>query len=95
LQLRLRATAAILTGEAVADIWRAVPEEARTNYGGAPPPGTPLDDPSEHEPRIEPARFAVVRCTLGEIETLHLGSDRHRRARFRADEDWQGVWLAP
>lgn len=95
LQLRLRGTASILTGDAVADIWRAVPSSARTNFGGAPAPGTPIGDPSEHAAHIDPARFAVVRCTLGEIETLHLGPDRHRRARFRADADWRGTWLAP
>jgi len=95
LQLRLRGTASILTGAAVVARWRALPASARTNYGGAPRPGTPIDDPGAHAARIDPARFAVVRCTLGEIETLHLGADRHRRARFRADADWRGSWLAP
>ena len=95
LQLRLRGWATILTGEPVAEIWRAVPASARRNYGGAPAPGTPIDDPSAHEPAVESDRFAVVRCTLGEIETLHLGPDRHRRARFRAADQWRGTWLAP
>lgn len=95
LQLRLGGAAAILTGDAVADIWRAVPTKARSNYGGAPAPATPLDDPSDHDAEIDPGCFAVVRTTLDAIETLHLGQDRHRRAVFEAATGWRGRWLAP
>jgi hypothetical protein len=95
LQLRLRATAEIVTGAAVAPLWAAVPTPARANYGGTPAPGTPIAAPDDHAARVDAARFAVVSCALREIETLHLGRDRHRRARFRADTDWRGTWLAP
>ncbi|MFP4127080.1 MAG: pyridoxamine 5'-phosphate oxidase, partial [Alphaproteobacteria bacterium] len=95
LQLRLRGTAFVLTGEAVADIWRTLTASARSHYGGTPAPGTPIADPSAHDARVEPARFAVVRCAVDEIETLLHGADRHRRARFRADAGWRGTWLAP
>jgi pyridoxine/pyridoxamine 5'-phosphate oxidase len=95
LQLRLRGEASILTGAAVADIWCELPASARENYGGAPAPGTPIAEPGVYAAAVDPARFAVVRCALGEIETLHLGPDRHRRARFRRADDWNGTWLAP
>jgi len=95
LQIRLRATAEVRTGAAVADIWAELAEIERANYGGAPAPGTPVAAPEDHEAASDPERFAVVRCALDEIETLHLGPDRHRRARFTADARWRGTWLAP
>jgi len=95
LQIRLRATAEVRTGAAVADIWAELAEIERANYGGAPAPGTPVAAPEDHEAASDPERFAVVCCALDEIETLHLGPDRHRRACFTADARWRGTWLAP
>jgi pyridoxamine 5'-phosphate oxidase len=95
LQIRLRATAEVHTGAAVADVWAELSEAERANYGGAPTPGTPLAAPEDHEAGADPRRFAVVRCALDEIETLHLGPDRHRRARFTAAAGWRGTWQAP
>lgn len=94
-QLRLRGRAEIDTGEAARAAWERVPEAARTNYGGTPPPGTPIVDPTAHRIAADPGRFAILRCRLDEIETLHLGEDRHRRARFRAADGWRGTWLVP
>ena len=42
-----------------------------------------------------PEEFAVLLCHIAEIETLYLGPDLHRRAKFGADNTWAGQWLAP
>jgi hypothetical protein len=95
LQIRLRATAAVHTGAAVADIWGGLTAAERANYGGSPAPGTPIAAPDDHAAGADARRFAVVQGALDEIETLHLGPDRHRRARFTAADGWRGTWLAP
>ncbi|MGI1663512.1 pyridoxamine 5'-phosphate oxidase family protein [Palleronia sp. KMU-117] len=94
-QIRLTATASILSGADAAGRWARIPEGARTNYGGAPAPGTPLADPAEHRPGATFDRFAVLDLRIDAIETLHLGRDRHRRARFERADGFAGRWIAP
>lgn len=93
LQIRMRATALLRPGSA--DEWARVPEGARRVYGGTPAPGTPIPAPDAHAPAAEPTRFLVVDCTLTEIDLLHLGRSRHRRARFTRADAWAGHWVAP
>jgi hypothetical protein len=95
LQIRLSATATILTGDAAASRWARIPDGARTNYGGSPAPGAPLSDPDDHAPGATSDRFAVLDLALDAIETLHLGRDRHRRARFLRADGFAGQWIAP
>ena len=95
LQIRLRATAQILSGAAVSAIWEALPEAARSDYGGAAPPGSAVALPQDARPFGQADRFAVLRFSVAEIETLHLGADAHRRALFWREDDWKGTWLAP
>jgi hypothetical protein len=92
LQIRLRVRVEVLTGPDVAADWARVPHPARGVYGASPAPGAPLANPHDASPGPDPARFAVLACHVHQIETLHLGKDLHRRARFA---DGQGVWLAP
>ncbi|MEM1343820.1 MAG: pyridoxamine 5'-phosphate oxidase family protein [Pseudomonadota bacterium] len=95
LQIRLRARVGVGQGEAVAEAWQRVPEAARQVYGGTPAPGQEIATPEHHQSAADSARFSVLSCHIEEIETLHLGRDRHRRALFRASAAWRGVWLAP
>lgn len=95
LQMRLRAQVAIATGPAVADRWARVPGGSRRAYGGLPAPATPIDSPTQHDPAPSEARFAVLTCALHEIDALHLGDTRHRRALFRRADGWTGQWIAP
>ncbi|MEM1316121.1 MAG: pyridoxamine 5'-phosphate oxidase family protein [Pseudomonadota bacterium] len=95
LQMRLAATVEVLSGEAVATRWARVPEGPRRAYGGTPPPGAALEDPRAHDAEPTAERFAALLARVEAIETLHLGPDLHRRARFLRAEDWRGVWLAP
>jgi pyridoxine/pyridoxamine 5'-phosphate oxidase len=95
LQLRLAARAEALAGAEAEARWAKIPEGARLAYGGAPAPGAPLDRPEAHDPAPDHARFLPLRLHVEEIETLHLGEDRHRRARFRAADGWAGRWIAP
>ncbi|MEL7460882.1 MAG: pyridoxamine 5'-phosphate oxidase family protein [Pseudomonadota bacterium] len=89
LQIRLRVDVTITVGDGPA--WARVPDTARGVYGGSPPPGAPIDTPGDHAANPTPARFAVLTCTIREIETLTL-DDPHRRARFR---DNTAGWIAP
>ena len=93
LQIRLRALAEVIVGDAA--IWARIPPGAQRVYGGSPTPGARLGDPQNHEPDAILEAFARIVLEVQEIETLHLGPDLHRRARFERSSDWTGTWLAP
>jgi pyridoxamine 5'-phosphate oxidase len=95
LQIRLRMRIRILTGDGVAPDWDRVPQGARLVYGADPAPGRPVSSPDAVILSADPAAFAVLRGTITQIETLHLGPDLHRRCMFSATDGWQGQWLAP
>lgn len=95
LQIRLRMRVEIKTGETVAQQWQRVPDAARKVYGSEPPPGTPVDHPEQLMAQHNQEAFAVLVCRIAEIETLYLGPDFHRRAKFGADAAWTGQWLSP
>lgn len=93
LQMRLRGKAAVITADKEA--WQHVPEAAQRVYGGTPAPATPIASPQRHQPGTGDIQFfARVQVTLFAIETLHLGTDQHRRAVF-ATPKGEGRWLAP
>jgi pyridoxine/pyridoxamine 5'-phosphate oxidase len=91
LQIRLRVHVGVRPGST--GEWQRLPKGAREAYGGTPP-GTALGAPEEADAVPDPARFAILTAQVREIEALWLGTP-HRRARFRAAEDWQGMWVAP
>lgn len=95
LQIRLRCKVDILSGDSVQAIWERMSNGHRSNYGGTPRPGTPIEEPKDYLVTPHAQRLAVLRCVIAEIETLHLGSNPHRRAIFRRAAGWQGAWLAP
>jgi pyridoxamine 5'-phosphate oxidase len=95
LQMRLRVDVEIKSGENAAEQWQRVPLAARNVYGSQPSPGTPMDHPEQWIAQANPDAFAVLVCHITEIETLYLGPDLHRRARFNVDAAWAGQWLAP
>ncbi|PWK61627.1 pyridoxamine 5'-phosphate oxidase [Roseicyclus mahoneyensis] len=90
LQIRARAMALLEPGDPA--VFANLPPEAQANYGG-PVPGTPLPGPAKRAAG-DPARFTRILCHLTEVDALLL-SDPHRRARYRADGNWQGQWIVP
>ena len=94
LQIRLTASVKILTGIDVEPQWDRIPVGSRVSYGTLPEPGTPIPDVYAYEKLGDRARFAVLKCSLLEMDLVHLGT-RHRRAAFVCDDDWAGTWLAP
>lgn len=92
LQIRARARVAVRTGRPVEAEWQAVPDAARHNYGGQPPPSTPMARAEEYEETAERQRFALLVAEISSLDILHLG-DMHRRALFAPDRDPN--WLAP
>jgi pyridoxamine 5'-phosphate oxidase len=95
LQIRMRVQIAVNSGAAVDDHWQRVPEAARIVYGSMPPPGALIDHPEQFKAHTNPDAFAVLMCHIVEIETLCLGSDLHRRAKFSNVDAWAGQWLSP
>ncbi len=95
LQIRLRIRVEIKSAEAAAQQWERVPDGARKVYGSMPAPGTPIDQPDQLIAQADISAFAVLNCHIGEIETLYLDPDLHRRAKFGAEASWNGTWLAP
>lgn len=90
LQIRARARATLVPGDA--ETFANLPPGAQANYGGLPP-GTPVSDTPDTGSG-DPARFTRMLCELTEIDALVL-ADPHRRARYRADANWQGRWITP
>lgn len=95
LQLRLRGTAVILSGADADPIWRALPPHATADYGTVPAPGSEIPEPAQRATTGSISGFAVLVVQAVSLETLHIGRDRHRRARFQKGDRWGGVWLAP
>ena len=90
LQIRARGLATLAPGDPA--LFATLPAEVQANYGG-PAPGTPLAEDPDTGPG-DPTRFTRILCHLTEIDALLLGAP-HRRARYPADSDWQGAWIAP
>lgn len=94
LQLRVTTRVEIVTGAEVQAQWDAVPAASRVSYGTAPVPGTPIDHVYAYDKPPVRDRFAVLSCDVHEMDVVHLGA-QHRRALFRAEDDWTGQWVAP
>lgn len=90
LQIRLRMTAELSAGPE--DVWNRFGPGTRRNYALSQLPGAPLEVPEELEPATDPSQFMVISAKIEVIETLHLGRDLHRRARFIAGKS---NWIAP
>lgn len=93
-QIRLQCDVSILTGAAVMDRWRAIPDHSKLSYGITPPPGQPIPQSDAYVKKPDPKAFAVLSCKVIHIDAVHLGKP-HRRASFSRVGDWQGNWLAP
>ena len=95
LQIRLRGSAEVITGERVLADWQAIGEAQRGNYGTEPSPGTPIAESGAFGRVPDPARLAILRITLTEIDAVHLARPHDIRARFARARNWQGHWVAP
>lgn len=94
LQIRLTTFVEILTGVDIDQQWERVPVASRVSYGTVPNPGAPISSAYAYEKPSKRDRFAVLKCSLLEMDLVHLG-ERHRRAVFVRENDWAGTWLAP
>ncbi|SFH21295.1 Pyridoxamine 5'-phosphate oxidase [Palleronia marisminoris] len=94
LQIRARVDVEILTGPALDNRWNALAEPAARNYGGRPPPSTPMTSAHDYEETTERDRFAVLVGHVTSMDVVHLGK-MHRRALFESKDGFAGMWLAP
>ncbi|MCK0151123.1 pyridoxamine 5'-phosphate oxidase family protein [Marivita sp. S6314] len=94
LQLRLSTSVEITQGAAVAQKWSRVPGGSRMAYGASPKPGTAIPHAHAYEKLASESCFAVLTCTIRQIELMHL-ADPHRCAVFKADDGWCGEWRVP
>ena len=84
-----------MNATACRSVCAAIGEVQRGNYGTAPPPGTPIAESGAFARVPDPARLAILRVTLREVDTVHLAQPHDIRARFARADDWQGHWVAP
>ena len=94
LQIRVSTTVKIASGEAVAAKWSHVPDGSRMSYGASPQPGTAIDHAHAYTKLASSDWFTVLTCRIIEIELMQL-AEIHRRAVFKAANDWKGQWWVP
>ena len=110
IQVRATGEATVHTQDEIADDhWSRSPTRSRRCYLAPAIPGSATDHPSPNLPDAlidrEPTQdeseagrpnFAVLRCTLRELDFLNLHHEGHVRARFARDgDDWVGTWIEP
>jgi pyridoxine/pyridoxamine 5'-phosphate oxidase len=94
LQIQMDVDVEIKTGEITIPYWNNVPTNSRSAYGAIPSPGTVIKNPFDYEYAPDQKRFAVLICHIQTIQLLLLG-DKHIRAKFKKETNWQGEWLSP
>ena len=94
LQIRARARVTVESGATLDPDWAALPQESRRNYGGRPPPSTPMPAAGDYRETAERDRFGRLVAELTGLDLVHLGSF-HRRAEYTRDDGFEGQWLAP
>lgn len=101
IQLRLRGTAALHHGDAVATAaWEGSRPLSRQCYAQPAAPGAALDRPlaggDAQGPTDGAENFCVLLFTVDRVEWLYLSHRGHRRAAWsRTANGWNGGWLAP
>ncbi len=100
-QVRAESRATVHVGDAVARAaWERQGAAARALYAVEPAPATRLaagESPAFREGEDAGFdSFAVVVCSVGELDWLQLGRQAHRRIRFAPGHGgWQGSWVVP
>ena len=94
LQIQMDVVVEIKTGDITISYWNNIPINSRTAYGTIPSPGSVIETPTSYEYSSDQKRFAVLICHIQSIQLLLLG-DKHIRAKFKKETNWQGEWLSP
>ena len=93
-QIQMNVNVEVKNGDITIPYWNNVPANSRTAYGTIPAPGTVIKNPFDYEYAPDQKRFAVLICHIQTIQLLLL-SDKHIRAKFKKESNWQGEWLSP
>ena len=94
LQIQMNVNVEVKNGDVTIPYWNNVPTNSRNAYGNIPTPGTVIKNPFDYQYAPDQKRFAVLICHIQSIQLLFLG-DKHTRANFKKDSNWQGEWLSP
>ena len=94
IQIRMITHIKIKAGPEVEESWLKVPLHSRESYGHTPPPGITISQPFEYQVSPSQDRFAVLDCSIQEMDLLYLGH-QHQRAIYRAVDQWEGRWVVP
>jgi pyridoxine/pyridoxamine 5'-phosphate oxidase len=94
LQIRLIADATISSGSDVLETWNSLPAHSRGTYSSQAIPGAVITRDLGYSSYPDPSAFAVIQLDIHAIDLLYLGRS-HRRAQFKQDDQWRGVWVCP
>lgn len=91
-QARLAVTVAAALGDTA--LWESFSNGARLNYVPTLEPGRAIEAP--HVPDTAgPEAFVVLTAKIHSGDILDLSDLPHRRANFKAGDDFTGQWVAP
>lgn len=91
-QARLSVSVEITPGSP--KLWDRLSKGARLNYVPTPPPGSAIEAPFTAGPS-GPEAFAVLTARIQSADILDLSEVPHKRAQFKASENFTGRWVAP
>jgi len=111
-QIRAAGKVELIHGdEGAAQIWNQLPAAGRKSYASTQPPGTPINycteglpevwenDPGKEETDYAFDNFMIIRCTVEEMDLLHLHAEGHQRTSFKHESHssgaWRGGWVIP
>ena len=84
----------IESGDYYEDCWSRVQGNAQRNFITEKAPGTPIEKPEDIS-YGDDHHFMILELVPDKIEYLHLTSPNHVRARFTAEDNWQGEFVNP
>lgn len=93
LQIIINANVETLTTGDLHTQHREIALHNKKDYSTRSAPGAPLTEADYRYGANE--YFCLLQCHPVSIQLLQLGKERHWRAVFQKESDWQGQWLVP
>ena len=75
--------------------WDNLGDAGKESYGNCPVPLTPILDKSQFKNVPTMSRFTVLKFYANKMDILWLKKERHIRAVYHINDNWQGTWVVP